>query len=656
MNRPRHIIISTLWLACCLTHASNASQTAAETEEMSKEQQMLDSLNRAVANARNDSAESRSRLDRICFFYNHDMNDSLAVHAESDMKFNRRHGFWDNYYETWEHKANDLIFCGKVNTGLRELKQMHDDALERNHQYGLGLAYYGMGNAYISMEHHDEAKEAYLQALTLLQKDQKTSRTMILDLYSYYCDALNEKHEYEQLLDATRQWKKKLEEIEKEKSGKESKEKARKSQNVWYAYYYLACAQAHIGLSNYDDAKTALDSMQYRSSLTTDDGDFIYMSHLYYRAQLMLATGHLKEALELNTERVKMSEAINDVSSPVMIHRQRAEILRRMGKYQEAADTYLKMYQLKDSLDSRQMREQANELATLYRVDELAQEKELASRQAEAARMRFMAAIAFLVGFFLLAFVIYWYVMSRRLRRKNEELTVAHEKAQESSRMKTKFIQNMSNEIHTPLNILGGFAQILSQSDVELPADTRREACETILENSNRITTLINQLLALSDADSRTIIEEKETIGCNELCLRAITASGIEDAPQRHFTFESKMGDEDTLETAARYATDSLCRLLDNAQKFSPEGSTIRFTCEKQGKMMVMAIENETTQPIPASEAERIFEPFVQLDEFHEGVGVGLSVSRNVMRHLGGDIVLDTDYKEGARFVITLPL
>ena len=623
---------------------------ASQLQAIDFDQARLDSLNRCIAEAKTDSARSKERLQRLCFFYNYDMNDSLAAHAPEDMEFNRKHGFWDNYYETWEHKANDLIFSGKVNTGLRELKQMHNDAVARDHKYGLGLAYYGMGNAYISMEHYDEAQQSYDKALKLLKEEPKGTRSMILDLYSYYCDSFNEKHDYAGLKAVLPDWLETLKRIENEKTddGKYHSQ----SYSVWYAYYYLACAQAAIGLGEYDEAAKALDEVKKRTKV---EGDFIYMSHLYYRAQLLLATGHPEEALRLNSERIAMSEVINDVSSPVMIRRQRAEILKKLGRYEEAADTYWEMYQLKDTLDSRQLRDQTSELTTLYRLGELANEQERIKDANRLQRMRFLTAGAALTVCFMLAFLIYWYIMTRRLRRKNEELTIAHKQAQESSLMKTKFIQNMSHEIRTPLNILSGFSQIIAQDNAGLSTEMKREACEKIIKNTNRITTLINHLLALSEADSRTIIKETEAVGCNELCTRAVAASGIGEDARHRFSFETKLNDAEQISTSPQYVVESLCRLLDNAQKFSPEGSTIRLTCYQQEHLLVIAVENMPLQPIPAAEAERIFEPFVQLDEFHEGVGVGLTVSRNVIRLLGGDIVLDTNHTAGTRFVLTLP-
>ena len=69
---------------------------------------------------------------------------------------------------------------------------------------------------------------------------------------------------------------------------------------------------------------------------------------------------------------------------------------------------------------------------------------------------------------------------------------------------------------------------------------------------------------------------------------------------------------------------------------------------------MAFAVE-DTGIGVPPEEAEHIFEEFVQLDDYYDGTGIGLTVARSIARRLGGDIVLDTDYTAGARFVFTLP-
>ena len=309
---------------------------------------------------------------------------------------------------------------------------------------------------------------------------------------------------------------------------------------------------------------------------------------------------------------------------------------------------YRNVSELTDSIYKKDARTQITELNTLFRVSELDMEKRL-------ERNHYMMVTAVIISIALALLVGYWYWMNRRLRKKNEELAVARDKAQESSRMKSAFIKNISHEIRTPLNILSGFAQIISLGDAEQPLEIRQEASRNIQENTNRITSLVNRLLDLSELSSRNVIDRADTISANRLCQEAIQKSGIAEKPQHRFDFVSSVDDTVMLQTSVHDATLAIVHLLDNAEKFTPEGGSITMKCEVREKMLYICIE-DTGCGVPKDKAETIFDEFVQLDEYKDGVGIGLSLSRNTVRYLGGDIVLDTTYDKGARFFIQLPL
>ena len=111
---------------------------------------------------------------------------------------------------------------------------------------------------------------------------------------------------------------------------------------------------------------------------------------------------------------------------------------------------------------------------------------------------------------------------------------------------------------------------------------------------------------------------------------------------------------ETIVHTNQQSATRALTLLLDNARKFTKEGE-VRLRIEKKVKTIDFIVE-DTGIGVPAEEAEHIFEEFVQLDSYYDGTGIGLTVARSIVRRLGGDIVLDTSYTSGARFVMTLPV
>lgn len=259
-----------------------------------------------------------------------------------------------------------------------------------------------------------------------------------------------------------------------------------------------------------------------------------------------------------------------------------------------------------------------------------------------------------------------------------EEALNLYDKAVESSRMKSDFIQQISHEIRTPLNILSGFAQILT-SGMELDDAMKHEVTQGISDNTQRITGLVNKMLELAEASSEAAIECNDDVPAVMIAAQAVDESRITLAS--HIIFDMQIAPESEmamLHTNLQQATRALVLLLDNAMKFThpaeAQGGAAAVTekarvvlsvamssqpteqpTEQQPQQLVMTVE-DTGIGVPEEEAEHIFDEFVQLDEYYDGTGIGLTVARSIARRLGGDIVLDTSYKGGARFVYTLPL
>lgn len=243
------------------------------------------------------------------------------------------------------------------------------------------------------------------------------------------------------------------------------------------------------------------------------------------------------------------------------------------------------------------------------------------------------------------------------LEQTNHQLIEATARAEESSKMKTHFIQQISHEIRTPLNILSGFTQILTTPDLELGENEKKQIANDIVTNTERITGLVNKMLELSDANSRNVIERTDKVSPNKIVSEAIVKSMIADSPSLTFDLEMQPEVEKIqLKTNMQAAVRALTLLLDNARKFSAKSADqrVKLHVEALPSSVQFAIEDNGIG-VPAKEAEHIFDEFVQLDTYYEGTGIGLTVARSMARRMGGDIQLDTDFNPGARFVMTLP-
>ena len=254
------------------------------------------------------------------------------------------------------------------------------------------------------------------------------------------------------------------------------------------------------------------------------------------------------------------------------------------------------------------------------------------------------------------------------LEETNKQLDVARQRAEEASRMKTNFIQQISHEIRTPLNILNGFTHILTTPGMTLDATTQQEVTKGIDDNTNRITSLVNKMLELADANSSVELERTDHVLAVQIAAQAADDSRITVAS--HLTFDLDLAegtDMVMLQTNLQQATRALSLLIDNARKFTQpaEAAVNAGAAVKQGKVVLRLmlqdqllnfVVEDNGIGVPAEEAEHIFDEFVQLDDYYDGTGIGLTVARSIARRLGGNIVLDTSYSGGARFVFSLPV
>lgn len=343
--------------------------------------------------------------------------------------------------------------------------------------------------------------------------------------------------------------------------------------------------------------------------------------------------------------------------------------LLKTNRKEEALQRAQQIISLLDSVKNYQHQSDAEELAVIYETQQ--KEAQIAQQKEDLNHQRMIgAAIVFVL---LIVFLGVLHAMYRKLRKAHaqleisyQNLVIANERAEESSKMKSNFIRQMSHEIRTPLNILSGFTQIITMSDMTLDNNTRQDINTKIMENTDRITGLVNKMIELSDANSTAVIERTNQVLAIEVAAKAADASGVSEAA--HVAFDMKITPEvETLmiSTNENAAVRALTMILDNARKFtrpaeakgdaSIEKQNVVLTVERNADFVSFIVE-DTGIGIPVNEAEHIFDEFVQLDEYYDGTGIGLTIARSLTRRLGGDIVLDSSYITGARFVMTLPV
>lgn len=326
------------------------------------------------------------------------------------------------------------------------------------------------------------------------------------------------------------------------------------------------------------------------------------------------------------------------------------------------------IYQALDSAIIWQKRDDAAELATIYEIQK--KENEIAEQRVILSDQRLLIIVTplVLVILFFGIFIFFRHRAAVRLENAYHDLEYANVRAEESSRMKSDFIHQISHEIRTPLNILSGYTQILTTPNMTYDEATLDDIKQQITENTDRIANLVNKMLELSDAKSKSVIERNDRVTAVQIVVEAVNASRITEAG--HLTFDMMISpdvEQTTIQTNLQAAVRALSLVLDNARKFTAPPETrqqeklndhqqkVVLRTTVSSKRLFFSVE-DTGIGIPHKEADRIFEEFVQLDEFYAGMGIGLTVARSLARRIGGDIMLDTAYIGGSRFVMTLPI
>ena len=174
-----------------------------------------------------------------------------------------------------------------------------------------------------------------------------------------------------------------------------------------------------------------------------------------------------------------------------------------------------------------------------------------------------------------------------------------------------------------------------------------------------KMATLVGRLSDFDDLQADLPpFELTDNIMVNQIADEAVRLTGI--AAVDYIKFEQAIdvsAAATMIHTNFNKAVRALTHLLDNALKFTTEGTVTLNVDVDMEKMQAIYKVTDTGSGIAADDAEKIFEPYVKLNQFFGGQGIGLTVARNIARRLGGDLVLDTAFEgPGARFVLTLPI
>ena len=240
----------------------------------------------------------------------------------------------------------------------------------------------------------------------------------------------------------------------------------------------------------------------------------------------------------------------------------------------------------------------------------------------------------------------------QELKDHEQELIESRELA-EQAELKQSFLNNMSHEIRTPLNAIVGFSDMLA-NEPEFSDEERQEFVDIINTNTKLLLKLVGDVLELSRIESGNL---SFTFQRESVCRL------LDDVYQTHsllirppLQFLKDFPPEDVqVNVDPMRLTQVLTNFLNNANKFTKEGSIRLGYCCPSGMSEVHLYVEDTGIGIPHSEQKMIFERFYKRSEFSQGVGLGLSICVLIVEKMGGRIELRSEEGRGSRFTVVLP-
>ena len=218
--------------------------------------------------------------------------------------------------------------------------------------------------------------------------------------------------------------------------------------------------------------------------------------------------------------------------------------------------------------------------------------------------------------------------------------------------LKNDFINNFSHELKTPMTSILGFAKLLKRSD--LSEEERNEYLDIIINESERLSSLSQNILTLSRLENQSILPDVQELNISEQIRLSVALFDSRLADKKlELDFDA---DECIILGNKTLLSQVWINLLDNAIKFSPEGSVIRITAHTEKSNSVITFSNHGDK-LDGAKRKHLFDRFYQADESHktEGNGLGLTLVSAIIKHHSGTIEITDDEEYEVIFRIELP-
>lgn len=227
-----------------------------------------------------------------------------------------------------------------------------------------------------------------------------------------------------------------------------------------------------------------------------------------------------------------------------------------------------------------------------------------------------------------------------------------HDDVMQNAKMRQEFTANVSHELKTPLTAISGYSELIENGMVSSEDEIRRFARE-IHSNANRLLTLINDVIRLSELDGNETEEISESVDLGEVAQTCVDM--LQLSAEKHQVKLSFEGESALIQSNRQMVEEVLYNLCDNAIRYNKEGGTVCVGVHREAAEAVLTVA-DTGIGIPREHQERVFERFYRVDKGRSkstgGTGLGLAIVKHILIRLGAKISLESKEGEGTKITV----
>lgn len=400
--KKNHFVIAFLLLivtVACQQRSGNNTDATAESDSIAKAKHL----------ALVDSA--RRLYTGLAYYYNNNIHDSLVSELPAVLDFCRDNELWFDFYDTWMLLGEEYNFSGESNKAIQVAQEIHDDATERGNKYGMTAAEFIKGLVYDNQLNRTEAARSFERALKNYPEDAEPF--LKNNIYVYYTNELRNMDDTLRMHKTLDEWLAYI-----QQAGKNPDVPRRQLSN-WLYYYYHCSYFYYLTKKDLDKAAQQVDSVVKHvevngwSKVTRNEV-------LGYRTRLAIERKDYVEALKLNNEQLPEAKEL-DINAYSEVLKQRAIIMANTGRWQEGYHALDEHYELVDSINKEETRQQLNELNKRFELDELRAQQEREKMQHEREKMdseRQRLYLIFVIGVIVVAAIITTLILRQRAARR----------------------------------------------------------------------------------------------------------------------------------------------------------------------------------------------------------------------------------------------